>query len=200
MGVGITPNISFPLVLVTTTDPGADPATIESQITKPIEDAVAALPNVETITSTSSDGVSSVAIQFTTAANPELAPVDVERIVNSARGKLPPEADPPSITKFETSAFPVLTVTASGPQPLVDLQRVSADTVQRAFEAVPGVQSVQTSGGDVPEAYGLGVNPIQQALQADQIQAPAGLLTSAGKDVTVRLNALVTRPDQLAQI
>src|SRR5450759_4733877 len=75
MGVGITPNVSFPLVLVTTTDPGADPATIESQITKPIEDAVAALPNVDTITSTSSDGVSSVAIQFTTAANSELAPV-----------------------------------------------------------------------------------------------------------------------------
>ena len=50
MGVGITPNVSFPLVLVTTTDPGADPATIESQITKPIEDAVASLPNVDAIT------------------------------------------------------------------------------------------------------------------------------------------------------
>src|SRR4030088_3016548 len=70
MGVGITPNVSFPLVLVTTTDPGADPATIESQITKPIEDAVAALPNVDTITSTSSDGVSSVAIRFTAGASP----------------------------------------------------------------------------------------------------------------------------------
>jgi hydrophobic/amphiphilic exporter-1 (mainly G- bacteria), HAE1 family len=211
MGVGITPNISFPLVIITTTDAGADPATIESQITKPIEDAVAALPNIDTITSTSSDGVSSVAIQFTTAANSELAPVDVERIVNSARGKLPAEADPPSITKFETSAFPVLTVAASGPQPLVDQQRVATDTIERAFSAVPGVQSVQTSGGDVREvqiqvdpdklrAYGLGLNTLQLALQADQIQAPAGLLTSAGKDVTVRLNALVTRPDQLAQI
>jgi hydrophobic/amphiphilic exporter-1 (mainly G- bacteria), HAE1 family len=211
MGVGITPNISFPLVIITTTDAGADPATVESQITKPIEDAVAALPNLDTITSTSSDGVSSVAIQFTTAANSELAPVDVERIVNSARGKLPAEADPPSITKFETSAFPVLTVAASGPQPLVDLQRVSTDVIERAFSAVPGVQSVQTTGGDVREvqiqvdpdklqAYGLGLNTLQLALQSDQIQSPAGLLSASGKDVTVRLNALVTRPEQLAQI
>jgi HAE1 family hydrophobic/amphiphilic exporter-1 len=211
MGVGITPNVSFPLVLVTTTDPGADPATIESQITKPIEDAVAGLPNVDTITSTSSDGVSSVAIQFTTAANSELAPVDVERIVNSARGRLPPEANPPSIVKFETSAFPVLVVTASGPQSLVDLQRIARDRLEREFAAVPGVQGVQTSGGDVREvqvrvnldrlrAYGLGLNSIQQALQADQIQTPAGLLSASGRDVNVRLNALVTKPEQLAQV
>jgi hydrophobic/amphiphilic exporter-1 (mainly G- bacteria), HAE1 family len=211
MGVGITPNVSFPLVLVTTTDPGADPATIESQITKPIEDAVAALPNVDTITSTSSDGVSSVAIQFTTAANSELAPVDVERIVNSARANLPTEANPPSITKFETSAFPVLVVTASGPQPLVDIQRIAKDRIEREFAAVPGVQGVQTGGGDVREvqikinmdrlsAYGLGLNAVQQALQADQIQTPAGLLSTSGKDVNVRLNALVTNPADLAQI
>ena len=163
------------------------------------------MPNVDTITSTSSDGVSSVAIQFTTAANSELAPVDVERIVNSARGNLPADANPPSITKFETSAFPVLVVTASGPQPLVDMQRIAKDRIEREFAAVPGVQSVQTSGGDVREvqikvdldrlrAYGLGLNAVQQALQADQIQTPAGLLSASGKDVNVRLNALVTSP------
>jgi HAE1 family hydrophobic/amphiphilic exporter-1 len=211
MGVGITPNVSFPLVLVTTTDAGADPATIESQITKPIEDAVAGLPNVDTITSTSSDGVSNVAIQFTTAANSELAPVDVERIVNSARGNLPATADPPSITKFETSAFPVLVVTASGPQPLVDLRRIARDRIEREFAAVPGVQSVQTTGGDTREvqvkvnlerlrSYGLGLNSVQQALAADQIQMPAGLLSASGRDVNVRLNALVTDPAALAQI
>jgi HAE1 family hydrophobic/amphiphilic exporter-1 len=211
MGVGITPNVSFPLVLVTTTDPGADPATIESQITKPIEDAVAALPNLDTITSTSSDGVSSVAIQFTTAANSELAPVDVERIVNSARSNLPADANPPSINKFETSAFPVLVVTASGPQPLVDMQRIARDRVEREFASVSGVQSVQTSGGDIREvqvkvdldrlrAYGLGLNAVQQALQADQIQTPAGLLSASGKDVNVRLNALVTKPEELALV
>ncbi len=211
MGVGVTPNVSFPLVLVTTIDAGADPATIESQITKPIEDAVAGLPNVDTITSTSSDGVSSVAIQFTTAANSELAPVDVERIVNSARSSLPAAADPPSVTKFETSAFPVLVVTASGPQPLVDLRRIAKNLLEREFAAVPGVQSVQTTGGDVREvqvkvdpdrlrSYGLGLNSVQQALQADQIQTPAGLLSASGKDVNVRLNALVTNPAQLALI
>src|SRR5579872_3840778 len=69
MGVGIIPNVSFPFVVVTTTDAGADAATVETQITKPIEDAVATLQNIDTLTSTSSDGVSIVSIQFTTAAN-----------------------------------------------------------------------------------------------------------------------------------
>ncbi len=211
MGVGITPNISFPLVIVTTTAIGADPATIESQVTKPIEDAVAGLPNIDTITSTSSEGASLVAIQFTTAANPELAPVDVERIINSARSKLPTAADPPSIRKLETSAFPVLAVAASGPQSLVEIQDIATNRINRAFTAVPGVQSVQVTGGDTREVqvkvnldrlrgYGLGLNQLQQALQTQQIETPAGLLAASGKDVNVRLNALVTKPADLGQI
>ena len=107
MGVGVVPNINFPGVLITTTDPGADPSSIETQITKPIEDVVATLPNVDTITSTSSQGSSTVSVQFTTAASPELVPVDVERALSGIRNQLPAEASSPSIIKFDTSAFPV---------------------------------------------------------------------------------------------
>src|ERR1700730_8674515 len=81
MGIGVFPNVSFPEVLVITSDPGADPATIETQITKPIEDAVATLANIDTITSTSDEGVSTVAVQFTTADNDRLVPVEVESVL-----------------------------------------------------------------------------------------------------------------------
>lgn len=211
MGVGIVPKVTFPGVTIITTDSGADPATIETQVTKPIEDAVATLPNVDRITSTSSEGVSSVTVQFTTAANATLAPVEVERTVNSVRNKLPSSADPPSISTFDTSAFPVITVAASGPQTPEQLKSVATDRIQRAFERVPGVQSVQVQGGtdreihvnvDVKklQAYGLGINTVQQALANEQIEAPAGLLTASGKDTSVRLNALVSTPAQLGQI
>src|SRR5579862_3348731 len=93
LGVSLFPDVSFPDVIVTTVDAGADPATIETQVTKPIEDAVATLPNIDTMTSTSSEGVSQVNIQFTTAANANLVSVDVERAVNSVRSQLPSDAD-----------------------------------------------------------------------------------------------------------
>lgn len=211
LGVGITPNVSFPLAVVSTTYAGADPVSVETQVTKPIEDAVATLQNVDTITSTSSQGQSTVSIQFTASADSKLVSVDVERVINSIRSKLPADADAPAITKVEISAFPVLTVALSGPQSPLALQQVATDTVQRAFEAVPGVQSVAVSGGATREihvlldmhklqAYGLGINTVQQALQNEQVQIPAGLLPAQGKDVSVLLNALVQQPAQLGQI
>ena len=120
MGVAITPNVNFPSVVVTTVYPGADPATVETNLTRPIEDAIAGLPNIEKngLTSISSQGVSTVMVQFTTAANPDLVGVDVERVVNGARGKLPSDADPPIVTKVDLNAFGVATVVFSGQQPL----------------------------------------------------------------------------------
>lgn len=211
MGVGIFPNVSFPGVTVITTVPGADPATIETQVTKPIEDAVFTLPNISTMVSTSAEGISVIQVQFTTAANAALIPVDVERQVNSARSKLPPEADPPSITRFETSAFPVISIGLSGPQSLEQLQRIAQDVVEKKLEAADGVGSVQLSGGRDREiqvkvdlyklqSRGLGLNSLQQALQSEHLEFPAGSLTAGGSDVNVRLSGLVRDPALLGEI
>jgi len=211
MGIGVVPNISFPGVTIVTTDAGADPATVEMQITKPIEDAVSVLPNIDQIVSFSQEGISQITVQFTTAANSELISVDVERVVNSVRSKLPAEADPPSISKFETSQIPVIVVSLSGPQPLDQIQQVAKDRVQRPFETVKGVASVQVAGGPTREvqvkvdldklrARGLGLNSVQQALQSEQIEVPAGTLSSAGRDVNVRLSGLVKTPAQIGSI
>jgi HAE1 family hydrophobic/amphiphilic exporter-1 len=211
MGIGVFPNVSFPEVLVITSDRGADPATIETQITKPIEDAVASLANIDTITSTSDEGVSTVAVQFTTAANENLVPVDVERVVNAVRSQLPAEADAPTILKPEISQFPVITIGVSGPQPLGEINQVAKDRILRAFNAVPGVQSARVSGGQDREiqvkvdptkleSHGIGLNQVQLALQSEQLQLPAGQLTSQARDLNVRVNGLVSQPDQLGLI
>jgi hypothetical protein len=78
LGVAITPNVNVPHAVVTTTYPGADPATVEANVTRPIEDAIATLPNIDTngLTSTSAFGVSIVRVQFTSAANADLVAVD----------------------------------------------------------------------------------------------------------------------------
>ncbi len=211
LGIGITPNVSFPLVVVSTTYPGADPATVETQVTKPIEDAVATLPNVDSISSTSNQGISTVNVQFTTAAPTALVAIDVERAINSARNLLPVSADLPTITKLEISAFPVITVALSGPQSLGDINAVATDRIQRVFESVPGVQSVSVTGGRTREvhinvnpaklqAYSIGLNTVQLALQNEQLALPAGTLSANGLDAAVRLSALAPQPADLGNI
>ncbi|HEY8742144.1 MAG TPA: efflux RND transporter permease subunit, partial [Chloroflexota bacterium] len=163
------------------------------------------------MTSTSSEGQSRVTVQFTTAANTQLVPVDVERVVNAIRGQLPTEASAPSIQSFDSSAFPVIIVALSGPQPANQLQEIATSRLQRALQAVPGVQSVAVDGGAAREiqvqvdlnklqAYGLGLNQLQQALQSEQIQAPVGQVATGDQNLNIIFNALVTSPDQLNQI
>ncbi|HUZ78496.1 MAG TPA: efflux RND transporter permease subunit [Chloroflexota bacterium] len=211
MAIAIVPNVNFPGVEIVTTEPGADPQTVETQITKPIEDAVSALPNIDTMTSTSNEGVSTISVQFTTAANATLVPVDVERAVNQARANLPADANPPSVASFDTNSIPVLVVSLSGSQPLSQLQQVATNRLQTTLQGIAGVGSVSVNGGSSREiqvkvnmsalqARGIGLNTLQQALQAEQIEVPAGTLTSATKDVNVLLNGLVSSPAQLGQI
>src|ERR1700687_4935974 len=103
LGVAVVPSISIPEVTVTTTQAGANPDSIETQITKPIEDAISTLRNIDTLSSTSTQGVSTVTVAFTTAANADLVGVDVERVVTGARGKLPVVAHAPTVVNADKS-------------------------------------------------------------------------------------------------
>jgi HAE1 family hydrophobic/amphiphilic exporter-1 len=213
MGVAITPNVNFPSVVVTTVYPGADPATVETNLTRPIEDAIAGLPNIETngLTSISSQGVSTVMVQFSTAANPDLVSVDVERVVNGARGKLPLDADPPIVSKVDLNAFGVATVIFSGNQPLTTLQEVAENVVQKRFNAVPGAGSTSLRSGitreihvsvDEPslKARGLAINSVVNAVQTQQLEVPAGSISQGGTDFSVYFDSLAQSPAQLGEL
>ena len=149
LGVAITPNVNFPTVVVTTIYPGADPQTVETNVSKPIEDAISTLPNIDTngLVSLSSQGVSTVTVQFNTSANADLVSIDVERAVNGARNRLPAEVDPSIITKVDINAFGVATIILSGPQSLTVLQDFAENVVQKQFNALPGVGATNIRSG-----------------------------------------------------
>ncbi|HYU17355.1 MAG TPA: efflux RND transporter permease subunit [Chloroflexota bacterium] len=213
MGVAITPNVNFPAVVVTTVYPGADPETVESNVTKPIEDAIAGLQNIDAngLTSVSSSGVSTVSVQFNTAANPDLISVDVERVVNSVRNRLPPEVEAPAISKFDINARGVATVVLSGQQPLATLQDFAENVLQKQFNAIPGVGSTNIRSGITREVHvlvdeaslksrGLSINQVIGALQAQQLEVPAGSITVGGSDLSVYFDALATSTQQLGNV
>src|SRR5262249_1838529 len=154
-------------------------------VTKPIEDAIATLPNIDAngLTSSSSSGVSIVSVQFTNAANADLVAVDVERVVNGVRNKLPADADPPSVQKVDINASGVATVVLSGQQPLTQLEDLAENDLQLQFNALPGVGAASVRSGITHEVHvtvdqdalrgrGLSINDVSNALQSEQLEVP----------------------------
>src|SRR5215208_1401834 len=213
LGVAITPNVNFPGVVVVTVYPGADPETVESNVTRPIEDAVATLQNIDTngLTSTSGQGVSIVTVQFTSAANADLVSVDVERVVNGVRSRLPPDVEAPSVTKIDINAQGVATVVLSGQQPPTVLQDVAENVLQRELNAIPGVGSTSIRSGITREiqvlvdeanlrARGLSITNVIGAVQTQQLEVPAGSITLDGHDYSVYFDSLANSPQQLQNL
>src|SRR6266542_3000064 len=213
LGVAVTPNVNIAAVVVTTAYPGADPETVETNVTKPIEDAIAVLPNIDTngLTSISTFNVSIVTVQFSSAANPDQVSVDVQRVVNGVRNRLPADAEVPTVSKVDFNALAIAKIILSGPQPLTQLQSLSEDFIQPQLNSVPGVGSSVIRSGVTREihvkvdpeqlrARGLSINQVVGAVQSQQIEVPAGSITQGRQDFSVFFDALAPRVEALGDI
>src|SRR6202158_1413748 len=212
LGVAITPNVNVPQAIVTTTYPGADPATVEANVTKPIEDAVAMLPNIDAngLISTSAFGVSIVSVQFTSAANADRGAVAVQRVVNGVRSNLPADADTPTVTKVDFNAQGVATMVLSG-QDLTHLQDLAENSLQQQFNALPGVGTTSIRSGITHEVHitvdqnalrarSLSITSVVNALQSQQLEVPAGTITQGTTDLSVYFDSLAGKVETLGDI
>ena len=210
LGVDLLPALDFPIVVVSTSYPGASPDAVDTLVTKPVEDAVASINDIDYIQSSSVEGVSTVIIFFTDKA-PKDSSIDVERRVSAIRGALPTDAKDPTIAKYDPNAQPILQLSISGNRDLGQLQRLAEDKIQKRLEATDGVAQVSIYGGLLREiqvqvdqqklqARGLSILQVNQALAGDNLNAPAGSLTQQGKDWTVRLDNQAQTPAELNSI
>jgi len=210
--INLLPSVNIPVVTIITTYPGAGPTEVERLVTQVIEDSVASISNLDVMTSTSSEGASTIALIFTDKANPDLIATTVERQVNAVVQSLPPEAQRPTVTKIDLSALPVMQLAVvSDTLPGTDLFTVADQRLSPEFQKVNGVSQVSLIGGQKQEiqvaidpyklaGYGLSLGQLQSALAADNLSAPAGTLESGARDYNLRVNALVTRPEDLAGV
>jgi HAE1 family hydrophobic/amphiphilic exporter-1 len=207
LGVDLLPALDFPIVVVTTSYPGASPEAVDTLVTKNVEDAVASVNDIDYIQSTSVEGLSTVIIVFTDKAAKD-ASIDVERRVSGVRGILPAEAKDPSVGKYDPNAQPILQLTVSGNRDLGALQRLGEDKLQKRLQGTNGVAQVSLIGGLVREiqvqvdqqklqARGLSILQVNQALGSDNINMPAGSVTQQGKDWTIRLDNKAQTPEEL---
>ncbi|GAC1344965.1 MAG: efflux RND transporter permease subunit [Myxococcales bacterium] len=197
LGTDLFPDVTFPIVTVSTVYRGAGPGEIETQVVKPLEDAVAGISGIDKIHSFSRENAGVVVVQFKLTENIERATQEVRDKVSAAASKLPKGADVPVVTRIDVGASPILTYAASADLPSRELRKRVEDKLQPALQQVEGVAEVRITGGDVREiqvdvdldrAKAAGVSPaeIAQRIGAENLNLPAGRLALGPTELTVR--------------
>lgn len=146
IGIDRFPYIEFPVISITTTQKGANPDVVDASITSIIETAVNSTPGIQHINSTSSPGVSIVAITFDLSKDIDVAFNEVQAKVNQVLKSLPQDADPPVVAKVATNASPIFWVALQGDRTQQQLNQYARNVVKKRLETVAGVGEVRLGG------------------------------------------------------
>ena len=202
--VDLLPSFQPPVVSVTVNYGNVSPETIESTVTRPLENAVARVAGIDYLQSNSTQGQSSVRAQFKFGTDINVAVNDIEQQVARARGLLPndPNLQQPQIVKADPNAAPVVRYyVTDATRTQRDLNDLFTNVLSDQFSAVTGVGSVQVDGGQVRAimvapnqqkiaGYGLTNNDIITKLANENVEDPAGLLSIGPREFGIRTTAL----------
>ncbi len=198
MQVEERPRVDIPYVTITTAYPGTGPAEVESQITKPIEDAVSNVNNIRQITSSSQYGVSFVQLEFILGTDSRMAAQEVRQKIDGARRVIPRDVDPPVVDRFDINSRPILYLGLQGERASKELRFLADHSIRYQLSQVPGVGQVEVQGGDVREiqiqvdkhrllAYRISINDVVAAVTRANANIPSGHISEGPRDYDARL-------------
>ncbi|TMJ36291.1 MAG: efflux RND transporter permease subunit [Alphaproteobacteria bacterium] len=204
--VAALPHIDFPTIQVTATLPGASPESMASSVAEPLERQFSTIPGVTSMTSTSTQGSTSVILQFDLARNIDAAALDVQSALSIAERRLPPEmTDPPSFRKVNPADQPVLFLAlASSTLPLTDVDEYAEDVLAPQISQILGVAQVSVFGQqkrairietDPRQAASrnLSLADISAAVAAADSNAPIGSLNGKNRNLTLNSPSQLTK-------
>lgn len=207
----LLPKISPPVVVITTAYPGASPNEVETGVSKLIEDAVSGIDKVETINTTSSEGVSFVTIQFLQTAKIDVALQDAQRKVNEILPQLPDDAKSPVLSKIALDEFPVLRMGVTSTMPSREFYQAVKDKIQPRLARIAGVAQITLIGGDEREIkvfidaeklknYGLSILQINQAVKNANLDFPTGNVKDKDGQFVLRIAGKFNSLDELRNL
>jgi hydrophobic/amphiphilic exporter-1 (mainly G- bacteria), HAE1 family len=211
VGVDLFPNIDFPFVTVTVVYPGADPASMESKVADPIEEAVNTMSGIKILRSVNVESVTQVFIQFDLEVDVDQAAQDVRDRVSSILSILPKGIDPPKVQKLDVGSAPIMSVALSGKLEPRELTRLADDVVKDRIQRINGVGAVELIGGREREIHvlirpgdltGLGftVEDVARALQSQNLEMPAGRVEQGTRELTVKTRGEVRSVQEIRDI
>ena len=197
LGTDLFPDVTFPVVLVTTVYKGAGPGEIETQVTKPLEDSIAGISGIDKMHSWSRENTSTIAVQFKLTESLDRAVQEVRDKVAAAQYLLPHDVDLPKVSRVDISAAPILTYAVSADLSSQRLRKQIEDRIQPALQQLEGVAEVRVTGGDIREIQvdldldkvkAVGTSPfeIAQRIGMENLNLPAGHLALGPTELTVR--------------
>jgi HAE1 family hydrophobic/amphiphilic exporter-1 len=191
----LLPDISFPIITISTPVAGAGPDLVDEQVTQPVENAINGVQGIESVRSTSSQGFSVVVVEFGLDADTEEAESDLQAALDGIQ--LPSQAGDPEVKSQSASQFPILSLSlAAEDQDLADLTSYAEDEVVSSIEEIDGVASVDVIGGaekriqvdldpDKVKEKGLSTDAAVGALSGAEVDAPVGSVTVNGRETPV---------------
>jgi hydrophobe/amphiphile efflux-1 (HAE1) family protein len=211
LGVDKFPKVDFPAITVTTLYPGASPTSVERDVTEPLEAAINTVSGVDTLSSTTTEGVSVVIVMFDLDKDVDVASQEVRDRIAAVRSDLPTGVQEPKVQKMDPSETPVLMLSLKGDLPIAELTRIADDTVRSRIETIAGVGQVQVIGGrerrinihlDPVRMRGAGVSAleVQRAIGVGNADVPGGQLDQGPVEGTLRIVGRVGSPERLGDL
>jgi hydrophobe/amphiphile efflux-1 (HAE1) family protein len=212
LGVDLFPNVNFPYVVILTTEPGAAPEDIETEITDKVEEAVNTIGGIDELRSVTTEGVSQVIIQFNIEKNVDVASEEVRDRLNTILKDLPKDIDQPVVQKLDPDASPIMyfALRAQG-HTQRETTELADKRVRRSLESIEGVGQVQLLGGRKRQinvvldpiklrAAAVTVVDVQHAIANQNLTTPGGRVDTGPGELTVRIHGRVTDPAQLGNV
>jgi HAE1 family hydrophobic/amphiphilic exporter-1 len=207
LGVDRLPSVDLPTVRVSATLPGASPAEVEAQLSRPIEEVVNTVAGISELRSISGQGSAIIIVTFELERDIETAAQDVRDRVATVTRLLPREATPPIVSKFDNDQSPVLTLSLSGPRSLRELTELADKIVKVQIERATGVGGVEIEGeaerainlwldADRLAGYGLPVTAVREALDRQNVDIPGGNVTASVREQALRTLGRFTTADE----
>ena len=211
LGVDRFPKIDLPTISVSTSNTGAAPAEMETEVTDPIEGALNTVPGVDEMRSSSSRGGSNITLTFNLEKDPDQAFQEVQQKLSTVANRLPEDADPPVARKSDPDSSPVLMYSVSAPRDIVQLTDMVTTLIQEKIQSADGVGEAVVFGGrskqiklyidpDRLRAYGLSTNQVTTAVTAQNQELPGGTLVEGAKTVGLRTISKLSKVEDFNDI
>ncbi len=198
LGVREYPSVDNPIISVSCSYPGANADVIESQITEVLEQNINGIPGIRSLTSVSQQGSSRITVEFELSVDLETAANDVRDKVSRAQRNLPRDCDPPTVSKADADAMPILMVAIrSDKRSLLELTEIADLTVKEQLQTIPEVSSVSIWGEkrycmrlwlDPVKMSGYAVTPmdVKNALDRENVELPSGSIEGNTTELSIR--------------
>lgn len=212
LGVREFPSVDPPVINVSTSYVGANADVILAQITEPLEEQINGIQGIKSLTSTSADGRSNITVEFEVGADLEAAANDVRDKVSGAQRSLPPDADPPVVSKADADSQPIVGVNVNSTnRSLLELSEIADNVFKERLQTIPGVSRVQI-WGEKEYAIRLRMDPLKMAsygitpmdvlskIQTENVELPSGRIEGQSIELSVRTKSRLSSPQEFEQL